>query len=273
MTALSSKTLVALGRVVFALSMVAYGVVHLLSADFVTGIAPSWPTWAPGRPLAARVFGTLLIAAGLSIAFRRWTRIAGLLLGGLIALSLLFLYVPKIAANPGVGVTWTDPAGYLAILGGAILVAGLYTNRERGPAGEASSPDSIRKLRPVARILLGGFLILCGVQHFVYESSVATLVPAWIPAHVFWSRFAGVALIAGGVGVWIRQTVRLAALLSGTMIFIWFLILQIPRAVNDPSECCKNAWSDVFESLAVSSVAFLVAGTFTGRKGTGAPEL
>jgi uncharacterized membrane protein len=249
--------------------MVAFGTVHLVYGDFITGIAPSWPTWAPGRPLAARLVGALLVAGGLSIALRRWTRIAGLLLGGLIALSVLFLYVPKIAANPGVGVTWTDPALYLVLAGGAILVAGLNTDRERDPAGEAPSANSIRMLRPVARVLLGGAFILCGVQHFVYERSVAALVPAWIPAHVFWSRFAGVALIAAGVGVWIWQTVRLAALLSGTMIFIWFLILHIPRALNAPGNW--DEWSSVFESLAVSGVAFLVAGTSAGRNRRDAP--
>lgn len=223
MTFAPSGKLAAFGRVFFGLPMVAFGVVHFLYGDFVTRFAPGWPSWAPGRSILARVVGALLIAAGLSIVFEKGARMAALSVATMFALLLVFLYVPKIAANPGHGGTWTAPAKYLALFGGALLVAGLYPHRG-GPIGSgASSAEPIRVHLFLGRILLGVFLTLCGGQHFVYLSFVATLVPAWISEHVFWARFAGVALIAGGVGLWIRQTVRLAALLSGTMIFIWFL--------------------------------------------------
>jgi hypothetical protein len=71
------------------------------------------------------------------------------------------------------------------------------------------------------------------------------------------ARFAGVALISAGVGLWIRQTVRPAALLSGTMIFIWSLIVHIPRAAAGTGNMME--WSGVFESLAIPGIAFLVA--------------
>jgi hypothetical protein len=35
-------------------------------------------------------------------------------------------------------------------------------------------------------LLLAGFLILGGIQHFVYADFVARLVPAWIPGSHFW---------------------------------------------------------------------------------------
>jgi len=108
---------------------------------------------------------------------------------------------------------------------------------------------------------------ICGVQHFMYAGFVDTLVPAWIPpGQRFWTCFAGVALIAGGAGLFVPKTVRLAAILSGVMIFLWVLLLYIPLAVG-----MKSAFElgGVFEALAISGVAFLVAGTKPGVIGTG----
>jgi uncharacterized membrane protein YphA (DoxX/SURF4 family) len=85
------------------------------------------------------------------------------------------------------------------------------------------------------------------------------LVPAWIPNHYFWTYFAGVALIAGGLGLVVEKTKRWPALLSGGMIFTWFVILHIPRALAAPHDAME--WSSVCESLAFSGMAFLLAAT------------
>jgi hypothetical protein len=99
MTTLPPKVLTAVGRVFFGLPMVAFGVVHVLNSDFVTKFAPGWPSWVPGRPIGARVVGAILIAAGLSIVFEKRTRITALSVATIIALSLVFLYVPKVATR------------------------------------------------------------------------------------------------------------------------------------------------------------------------------
>jgi len=43
------------------------------------------------------------------------------------------------------------------------------------------------------------------------------------------------------------------------MVFIWFLILHIPRAVVAPVTDNGNELSSVFESLGVSGIAFVIA--------------
>lgn len=97
----------------FGPPMVAFGVVLLLYEDFVTRFAPGWPSWAPGRSILARVVGALLIAVGLSFVVEKGARMAALSVATVIAPSLVFLYGPKIAANPGQsGGTSTAPAEY-----------------------------------------------------------------------------------------------------------------------------------------------------------------
>jgi uncharacterized membrane protein YphA (DoxX/SURF4 family) len=88
-----------------------------------------------------------------------------------------------------------------------------------------------------------------------------SLVPTWIPGARFWTYFAGVALIAGGAGIIVPLTTRLAASLSGLMIFLWFVMLHIPRALAAPAAQSRNEWTAVFEALAMSGIAFVLAGT------------
>jgi len=130
---------------------------------------------------------------------------------------------------------------------------------------------SKRNLR-IATVLLAVFLIICGVQHFVYAGFVDTLVPAWIPpGQRFWTYFTGVALFAGGVGLLFRGTVRTAALLSGVMVFFWVLLLHIPRAVSETNQA--NELAGVFEALAISGVALLIAGSDPRVKAAKGPSV
>jgi uncharacterized membrane protein len=118
-----------------------------------------------------------------------------------------------------------------------------------------------RRWTHVARVCLGAFLISSGVQHFLFVPFVATLVPVWIPGPRFWTYFAGVALIAGGAGLILPWTARLAGSLSGLMIFLWFVMLHIPRALAAADAASRrNEWTAVFEALAMSGIAFVLAG-------------
>ena len=97
------------------------------------------------------------------------------------------------------------------------------------------------------------------MQHFVYHDFVAQLVPSWIPGPMLWTYFTGAALIAGGVGMLVAPTARLAATMSGVMILLWVPMVHVPRALAGPDHASETA--GVFEALAVSGVAFMVAGT------------
>jgi hypothetical protein len=66
-----------------------------------------------------------------------------------------------------------------------------------------------------------------------------------------------VALIAGGLGIIVPKTRRVAALLTGVMIFLWVVVLHIPRALADLHNA--NETTAVFEALAFAGVSFLIA--------------
>jgi uncharacterized membrane protein YphA (DoxX/SURF4 family) len=240
------------GRLFFATAMVASGIQQLLTRDFVR-LVPPWPAWIPWHPFWACLVGIVLIGAGVAIGIGYRAREAAVVLGTMMILAILFLHLPKAAANPLVGFMWTNPTKALAMLGGVIILAGGL------PDGDADSALArlFRKLMPLGPLFLAAFLILGGIQHFVYLDFVTKLVPSWVPAPQLWVYFTGTALIAGGVGILVPKTARLAATMTGIMILLWVVLLHIPRAVADPHNAGET--SGVFEALALSGVAFVLA--------------
>ena len=231
------------GRVFFGVSLLAFGIQQLLWGDFVPGRAPAWPAAIPGRLVWAYVSGAALIASGAAIVLGRKAREAAIVSGAMIFGWALLRHLPLAAADRSYGAAWTALGKALALVGGACAVAA--TSRVPTYLG---------------RICLGAFLISSGIQHFLFVDFVMTLVPGWIPGARFWTYFAGVALIAGGAGLMVPQMARLAAALSGLMIFLWLMMLHIPRAVAAPEAQSRNEWTAVFEALAMSGIAFVLAG-------------
>jgi uncharacterized membrane protein len=246
------------GRLFFAIAMIAFGVQHVVYGDFVTRIVPPLPEWIPGRRAWAYLVGLVLVAAGGCIILRIRARSAALVLGVIALLSFVLLYVPALVTKPRNGGLWTNAFKALALAGGAFTVARTLPRDAKPLAGGRGALfGGLEILLPYSRFFFASFLVLGGVQHFIYTEFVATLVPAWIPGHVFFAYVAGVALIAGGLGIMVPMTTRRAAALSGSMIFVWVIVLHIPRAAADLHN--SNETTAVFEALAFSGVAFLLA--------------
>jgi uncharacterized membrane protein len=246
------------GRLFFAIGLAGFGILQFIYGDFVPGRAPAWPPAIPGRLMWAWVSGAILIGAGAAIVSGVRARSAAIVSGTMIVIWALLRHLPGLVANPH-GITLTASGKALALSGGAFAVAGSL------PVNRASVEDVW--FLYLGRCCLGAFMMLGGIQHFIYPDFVATLIPAWIPAHVFWTYFAAVALIAGGAGLIFPQTARLAAALTGVMLLLWVVLLHVPRAVAAAGPQRRNEWTAVFEALAMSGIAWVVAGSLPREKG------
>ncbi|HEY4302651.1 MAG TPA: hypothetical protein VGM73_17400 [Candidatus Didemnitutus sp.] len=237
-----------LGRWFFALGVAFSGVQQMTGGIFIRLIHRPG-AWLPHPALAARALGAVLIAVGAGLLLPRWRRSAAWTTVALLALIFVVFRVPEILAQPATGYVWTNPAKVLALLGGAWML----TLPERPAAWKER----------IGPLFLATFLVLGGIQHFVYADFVDTLVPAWLGHLRFWTCLAGACLIAGGIGTVIPRLSFWAAAMSALMIFLWVPLLHVPRAVSmpDPGET-----SAIFEALAISGVAALVAGRVGGRK-------
>jgi uncharacterized membrane protein len=244
-------TIARTGRLGFAIALLAFAAANLVVGDLVAGRAPAWPDGVPGRLVWSTLTAALFAAAGVMLlrtvhapvarhpAGPRWAERALYGVTAAIVLGALLRYLPLIAADRQLGGAWTSFGKSLALAGGAL--------------GVASTIGAPRALHAVGRVSLGAFLVLGGIQHFLFAPFVATLVPAWIPGSLAWTYVAGVGLLAGGVGLMIPRTARLAAMLVGAMIFTWVIVLHIPRAVtmND-----RNEWTALIEAISMSAMAW-----------------
>ncbi len=138
------------------------------------------------------------------------------------------------------------------------VIAGSYPERKL-LADKSSLENLMDAFIAIGSIFFSVTMIVFGIDHFLYTKFVATLIPAWIPWHIFWTYFAGTALIGAGICIILKIQLKLIGILLGIMLFIWFVILHIPRAIADPYVDKGNEVTSVFEALAFSGIAFIIA--------------
>lgn len=83
-------------------------------------------------------------------------------------------------------------------------------------------------------------MILFSFAHFAYAPFVATLVPPWIPWHLFWVYFCGAALLAAGTALVLNRVSRLATTLLGIMIAIFILTIHTRILAHLPGDAFAN---------------------------------
>ncbi len=252
----AAGVLFSLGGCVFSGAIIALGIETLACARRVGHslgpryeVIPALP-WLPAIPWVAYLFGVIWVACGLGMLSKRTVRMAAMTLGGLLFLCALVLDVPKNAVELGSISLRTTAFEPLALASLAWLISG---------RGVTSS-----WLERGSRYVLGLSLIVFGVDHFQALGFIATLLPGWIPWHVFWVAFFGVVFIAAGFSIGVGFLQRWAAGGTGLMLGIWVVTLHLPRvfglyaipgAPSDPNE-----WSSLFIATALWGGLWALAG-------------
>jgi uncharacterized membrane protein len=234
-----------LGRLIFALALLGFGVENVLFGHYVVARAPAWPADPSMRFLVASVTAAVFLASGAAMLMNRHVREAGIASAALMLGWMLILRLPTAIAGPAWSGDWTN------VLKAATFAAGAI-----GVAVSDGRPINavLRMLHTVGPYVTGAFFLLCGIQHFMFAAFVQTLVPRFIPWPYFWTYFAGVALIAAGIGLCVPPIRRLTALLAAAMVFSWVFLVHVPLVYTiGPVE-----WMGVFEALAISGVCLIL---------------
>jgi uncharacterized membrane protein len=206
----------AIGRVFFAIPILIFGIQYLTYGRFVRGLPPV-PPWAPGGAAAAYLTGALLVAAGVCILTNVQGRLSAAVLGMFCFGCAAALHTMKLKLVIHQGGERTGAFEALALGGAAWVLAGC------SPAG-VDIFHGWQRLTAVlgkAGLYLFAFsMLIFGVQHFMYAPYIATLIPAWMPAHLFLAYFTGVAFIAAAIAIASGIQARLGAVLLGLMFFL-----------------------------------------------------
>jgi uncharacterized membrane protein YphA (DoxX/SURF4 family) len=243
------------GRILYAIAMIAFGVICLVYVDFVNSLQPV-PASMPGYGFLAVSTGLVLLAAGLAILADVKTYPAALALVLMFVLGIVALHIPSAFIDPGLlrSPWWIRTFESLALAGAALTLAGLARNPTREPWVRAG------------RIVFGVSLPVFGILHFIYPESVAALValsPVSYPWPLLWAYLTGAGHFAAGVAIATGVLSRLAATLAGIMYASWVLTLHLPRVISNPVGYAgdRQELTSLFVCVALWGAAWIIAGS------------
>jgi uncharacterized membrane protein len=122
---------------------------------------------------------------------------------------------------------------------------------------ELPQEHGVDKIMPLGRLFFAIPLAVFGSEHFTATASLATLVPRWIPAHVFWVYLVGLAFLCAALSIAVLVQARLAAALVGMTMFIFVLVMDLPAVAANPHN--RFFWALALRQLAFSGGALAFA--------------
>jgi uncharacterized membrane protein len=229
------------GHTVFAATLVALGVLGLITGDFSVIWEPVSKS-VPLRAALAYLCAFTCVACGAGLLWPRTATVAARVLLVYLVVWLLVFRLPGFFHGVTVDVYWAA-ARTAAIVAAAWI---LSTNRSGG--------------RRMARALYGVALIPFGIAHFQYVQNTAPLVPAWLPAHVAWAYLTGAAFIAAGLAILVDVQARLAAILSAWEMGLFLLLVWIPIVAKGSANAFQ--WGETVVTWVLTTAGWVVADSY-----------
>lgn len=147
-------------------------------------------------------------------------------------------------------------------VGLALLVIGILA--ARSAVAQASGLD---KVVAIANLCFALPLAIFGALHLAAAPGLATMVPSFIPWHLFWAYFVGLALIAASLSIATSVQVRWSGLMFGVMMFIFVATMDAPGVYQTPRDRITDTL--MMRELCFGAGGWVLAGTAMGVRGRG----
>lgn len=176
----------------------------------------------------------------------------------LLVWTTLFKF-PLIIRHPLVEVWYQTNGENAGLIAGALV---LYASRAtRAPDSFLNFLRGSTRLR-IAYILYGLASIAFGLSHFAYLDLTAPLVPAWLPAPVFWAYLTGCTYLLCGLVLVSGFAAPLGAAIAALQIAVITLLVWGPIVVK--GRVSAGDWQETVVSWALTVAALVIAASFDG---------
>ena len=232
-----------LGRHVYGLAAIIFGIVTLSWRDFTT-----WQQNIPRGVIVVYLVAALELFGGVAIQWPKTAR------AGAIALAIIYTvfalsWVPRIVKEPLVYDRWGNFFEQLSIVSGAMIVYAW-----------ASRDDSERlgKISRMGYVFFGICVISFTLEQLFYLSATASFVPKWIPpGQMFWAITTTVAFALAAIALLSGHAALLASRLLTLMLIGFALLVWLPTLFADAHK--MFSWAGNAQNLAITGAAWIVA--------------
>lgn len=255
----TSMRIASMGHAVFAVTMIALGILGLIKGDFTQVFAPV-PKSMPAREALAYAVAVLCVAGGAGLLWQRCATNAARMLLVLIVFWTLLCKARFIVLAP------LEEGTYQSIGENAVIIAGVWVlyawfaaDWDRRRLAFAVGDSGLR----IARVMYALAMIAFGLSHFFYLQMTAPLVPGWLPWHVFWAYFTGVTYLLAGAAMLVGRYAGLAAALSTLQMGLFTVLVWVPMMMDGSMDAGK--WGEFVVSWTLTASAWVVADSYRAR--------
>jgi uncharacterized membrane protein len=160
------------------------------------------------------------------------------------------------ATNFAVFLTLSGTALSMSAAGLTLLVIGLLAAKN-----DIAQARSIDKIVALSHLCVAVPLAIFGAEHLSNPQALVAAVPSYMPLHMFWIYFVGLALIAASLSIAIKRLVQWSGLLFGIMMFLFVAMLHLPGAVAAGG---RIPWTIVVREMCFGGAGWVLAGTAMG---------
>jgi len=248
----SADKLILLGPLFFAIPLAVFGTQHFIDTTAIMGLIPRWIPW---HFFFVLLVGVCLIAAGLSIATRIRSGLAGLMAAIMFVCFEALMIIPSAVADPRNRFNWVIVFREFTFSAGALSIAAAAAAMWSGRATNAA--------RTFARLELGVALVFFAVQQFLHPAHVPgvpleLVTPTWIPGHSIWGYVTGAVYLPAGLCLIASRRPRSAAMAAGVILLILVVAVYLPMLIAKPLDI--EAIDYFFDTLLFSGSVLAVAG-------------
>jgi len=239
---------ISLGRHVFGLAAILFGVITLVWHDFNGWQQIRALGNVPHREILVYIAAAVQLMGGLAIQWPITARTGALALGA-IYLIFALLWVPRIVAEPLVYDRWGNFFEQFSLISGALIV---YAS-----LGQSGSERTDRTAR-IGYIFFGICVVSFTLEQLFYLSGTASFVPKWIPpGQMFWAVTTTIALALAAIALLSGSMALLASRLLTVMLIGFGLLVWLPAPFADPHKIIN--WAGNAQNLAITGAAWIVA--------------
>jgi len=148
------------------------------------------------------------------------------------------------------------------VAGIALFLIGLLAAKN-----EVANARGLDKVVALANLFFALPLAVFAAEHFSAADGISQMVPKFVPWHLFWTYFVGVALLAASLSIATKILVQWSGIGFGIMMFSFVAMMDLPGTLAQPHN--HFSWILMFRELSFGCGGWVLAGEAIHRNGRG----